>query len=327
MSSGLEDRFQTLHEIVRAAKNRLPAGEWDYLMGGTETETTLRRNRLALDSIAFRPRVLRNVSRLEASSTFLGRPVRIPVMFAPIGSVESFTPGGGATAAQASAEFGVPQMLSSACNPGLEATAKAADNFRIFQLYVRGDDAFVDDHVRRALEHGYAAFCMTVDTAMYSRRERDLARRFVKPWRVRATGQDFQAALSWDQVKRFKDLHDIPLILKGIATAEDAALACEHGVEGVYVSNHGGRQLDHGRGTMDILPEVVAAVRGRATIIVDGSVMRGTDVVKGIALGAQVVGIGRLSCCGLAAAGQAGLVRVFELLEEEIRICLALLGV
>src|SRR5881409_1658036 len=145
MASNLGDKFSTLHEIVRAARNNLAPGPWDYLIGGAETETTLRRNRLALDSIAFRPRVLRNVSRLDASSTFLGRPVRIPVMFAPIGSVESFTPGGGATAAQASAEFGVPQMLSSACNPGLEAVAKAADNFRIFQLYVRGDDAFVDD--------------------------------------------------------------------------------------------------------------------------------------------------------------------------------------
>ena len=327
MSSGLEDRFQTLHEIVRAAKNRLPAGEWDYLMGGTETETTLRRNRLALDSIAFRPRVLRNVSRLDASSTFLGRPVRIPVMFAPIGSVESFTPGGGATAAQASAEFGVPQMLSSACNPGLEATAKAADNFRIFQLYVRGDDAFVDDHVKRALEHGYAAFCMTVDTAMYSRRERDLARRFVKPWRVRATGQDFQSALSWDQVKRFKDTHTVPLILKGIATAEDAALACEHGVDVVYVSNHGGRQLDHGRGSTDVLPEVVKAVAGRARIIVDGAFQRGTDVVKALALGADLVGLGRMPCIGLAAAGVPGCVRVMELLEDEIRIALGLLGV
>ena len=105
-------------------------------------------------------------------------------MLAPIGSVESFTPGGGATAAKASAAFGVPQMLELACNPGLEATAAAADNFRIFQLYVRGDDAFVDDHVKRARDHGYAVFCMTVDTAIYSRRERDLARRFVKPWRA-----------------------------------------------------------------------------------------------------------------------------------------------
>jgi isopentenyl diphosphate isomerase/L-lactate dehydrogenase-like FMN-dependent dehydrogenase len=328
MTSGLEDRFQTLHEIVRAAKNRLPAGEWDYLMGATETETTLRRNRLALDSIAFRPRVLRNVSKVDATSTFLGRPVRIPVMFAPIGSVESFTPGGGATAAEASAAFGVPQMLSSVCNPGLEAVAKAADNFRIFQLYVRGDDAFVDDWVRRARDHGYRGFCMTVDSAYYSRRERDLSRRFVKPWRAGATGLEFQRGLSWDQVKRFKDVHpDVPLVLKGIATAEDADIACRHGVEVVYVSNHGGRQLDHGRGTLAVLPEVVEAVGGRAKVWVDGGFVRGTDIVKGIALGAEVVGLGRIACMGLAAAGDSGLVRVLELLEEEVRLCLGLLGV
>jgi glycolate oxidase len=218
-------------------------------------------------------------------------------------------------------------MLSSVCTPGLEAVAAAADNSRIFQLYVRGDDAWVDAWVKRAVDHGYTAFCLTVDTAVYSRRERDIAKRFVKPWRARATGMDYQAALTWEHVKRFKDTHAIPLVLKGIATAEDARLACEHGVDVVYVSNHGGRQLDHGRGSMDVLPEVVAAVAGRATVIVDGGFMRGTDVVKAIAAGAQTVGIGRLACLGLAAAGQAGLVRALELLEEEIRICLGLLGV
>ncbi|MET0850784.1 MAG: alpha-hydroxy acid oxidase [Candidatus Rokuibacteriota bacterium] len=326
MASNLEDRFQTLSELVKAARLNLAPGPWDYLIGGAETETTLRRNRQALDSVAFRPRVLRNVSKVDTSSSFFGRPMRIPVMVAPVGSVESFTPGGGATVARATAEFGIAQMLSSVCNPGLEATAAAADNFRIFQLYVRGDDAWVDDHVRRAKDNGYAAFCLTVDTASYSRRERDLMRRFIKPWRVRATGMDFQAALSWDHVKRFKDTHDIPLILKGIATAEDAEMACAHGVDGVYVSNHGGRQLDHGRGTLDVLPEVVRAVAGRATIIVDGSFVRGTDVVKAITLGAHCVGIGRLACIGVAAAAEAGLVRVLELLEDEIRICLALLG-
>ena len=327
MGSNLEDRFQTLHEIVKAARLNLAAGPWDYMVGGAETETTLRRNRLAIDSLAFRPRVLRDVSKVDTASSLFGRPMRIPVMLAPVGSIESFTPGGGATAAEASAEFGVPQMLSSVCNPGLEAVAAAADNVRIFQLYVRGDDAWVDEHVKRARDNGYVAFCLTVDTASYSRRERDLARRFVKPWRVRATGQNFQAALSWDHVKRFKDQHDIPLILKGIATAEDTLLACEHGVEGIYVSNHGGRQLDHGRGSLDALPEVVAAAAGRATIIVDGGFMRGTDVIKAIALGAHAVGLGRLECFGLAAAGAPGLVRALEILEEEIRICLGLLGV
>jgi glycolate oxidase len=322
-----EERFQTLHEIAKAARQSLAPGPWDYLIGGAETETTLKRNRQALDSIAFRPRVLRNVAKIDCRWSLLGRPVRIPVLLAPIGSIETFTEGGGATAAKASAEFGVPQMLSSVCNPGLEAVAAAADNFRIFQLYVRGDDAWVDEHVERAVAHGYAAFCLTVDTAMYSRRERDLAKRFVKPWRARATGHDFQAALSWDQVKRFKDRHTIPLILKGIATAEDADLACEHGVDMIYVSNHGGRQLDHGRGTMELLPEITAAIGGRAGVVVDGGCLRGTDVVKAMALGAQAVGIGRLACMGLAAAGQAGLVRALELLEDEIRICLGLLGV
>jgi isopentenyl diphosphate isomerase/L-lactate dehydrogenase-like FMN-dependent dehydrogenase len=327
MITSMEEKFQTLHEIVKAARQNLAPGPWDYLIGGAETETTLRRNRLALDSIAFRPRVLRDVSAIDCSSSLLGQRIRIPVMLAPVGSIESFDPSGGAGAAKASAEFGVPQMLSSVCNPGLEATAAAAENFRIFQLYVRGDDAWVDDHVKRARDHGYAAFCLTVDTASYSRRERDLAKRFVKPWRVRAGGFNFQAGLNWDHVKRFKDIHDLPLILKGIATAEDAGLALDHGVDVIYVSNHGGRQLDHGRGTMEVLPEIVATVGDRATIMVDGSFLRGTDVVKAIAMGAHCVGIGRLECLGLAAAGPAGLVRALEILEDEIRICLALLGV
>ena len=136
----------------------------------------------------------------------------------------------------------------------------------------------------------------------------------------------FQSALCWDDVKRFKDRHDLPLVLKGIATAEDAALAVEQGVEVVYVSNHGGRQLDHSLGSAAVLPEVVAAVAGRAQVWVDGGFMRGSDVVKGIALGAQCVGLGRLACLGLAADGVAGLVRTFEILEEEVRICLGLLG-
>ncbi len=327
MASGLGERFQTLHEIVKAARANLQQGPWDYLVGGTETETTVRRNRQALDSVAFRPRVLRDVSRVDCASTFLGRSVRLPVLIAPIGGLETFDPDGGAAVARASAAFGVPQMLSSVCMPGLEATAKAADNFRIFQLYVRGDDAFVDDHVRRAMDHGYAAFCITVDTAHYSRRERDIATRYVKPWRQRATGFEFQSGFTWDHVKRFKDTHDATLILKGIATAEDAALCVEHGVDVVYVSNHGGRQLDHGRGTLDVLPEVVTAVGGRAGVIVDGGFNRGSDIVKARGLGADLVGLGRMPCFGLAAAGPAGLERVLEILEDEVRICLGLLGV
>jgi glycolate oxidase len=321
--------FLTLQEIVAAARANLAPGPWSYLVGGAETETTVRRNRQALDSIAFRPRVLRDVSQIDLSSQFLGKPTRLPVLLAPIGGLESFVEGGAAAAARAAAEFGIPQMLSSVCQPGLEETAAAAKTLRSFQLYVRGDDAWVDDWVRRAKDNGFGSFCLTVDVAHYSRRERDLVGRFVKPWRARAMeGAAFQAALSWDHVKRFKDKHaDIPLIIKGIATAEDALLALEHGVEVVYVSNHGGRQLDHGLGTAAVLPQIVTVVRDKAQIWVDGGFMRGTDVVKAIALGAKMVGLGRLACLGLAAAGVPGLVRTLALLEEEIRTTLGLLGV
>jgi glycolate oxidase len=325
-----EERFLTLHEIVVAARANLAPGPWGYLVGGTETETTVRRNRLALDSIALRPRVLRDVSAVDATATFLGGKVRLPVMLAPVGGMESFDPDGAAAAARAAARFGIPQMLSSVCQPGLEATAAAApDALRVFQLYVRGDDAWVEDWAQRARAHGFRAFCFTVDSAYYSRRERDLIGRFVKPWRASAdAGRQFQAALSWDQVKRFKDRHhDLPIVLKGIATAEDAEVAVRHGIEVIYVSNHGGRQLDHGLGSAAVLPEVVAAVGGRAEVWVDGGFMRGSDVVKAIALGARCVGLGRLACLGLAAAGVDGLVRALELLEEEVRVCLGLLGV
>ena len=328
MNAPLHEQFLTLQEIVAAARRNLPPGPWSYLVGGAETETTVRRNRQALDAIAFRPRVLRDVSRVDASAPFLGRRMRLPVMLAPIGGLESIVEGGAAAAARGAAQFGVPQMLSSVCQPGLEATAAAAEATRVFQLYVRGDDAWVDDHVRRALDHGYCAFCLTVDVAMYSRRERDLVGRFVKPWRATApAGSTYQSGLSWDQVKRFKDKHAIPLILKGIATAEDAELAVQHGVEVVYVSNHGGRQLDHGLGSAAVLPEVVAAIGGRAEIWVDGGFMRGTDIVKAIALGASTVGLGRLPCLGLGAAGVPGLVRTLEILENEVQTCLGLLGV
>ena len=327
MMSETHGEFLTLHELVKAARVKLDDNIWDYLIGGTETETTLRRNRLALDSLAFRPRVLRDVSKVDCSHRFFGKPLRLPVALAPVGSLQSFEAGAGASVAKAAAEFGVPFFLSSVTEPGLEAAAKAAPARRIFQLYVRGDDAFVDDYVRRAIDGGYEAFCLTVDTAIYSRRERDIAKRFAMAWRSGVAGQEYQEGLNWSHVKRIKEKFDVPLILKGIATAEDAAMACEHGVAGIYLSNHGGRQLDHGRGAIEILPEIVAAVAGRAEIIIDGSFCRGTDIIKAITLGADLVGIGRLYLYGLAAAGAAGIVRVLELLEAEIHESLGLLGV
>ncbi len=312
--------FLTLHELVKKARQKLSHDDWDYIVGGTETETTVKRNRLALDSIAFRPRVLRDVSKVDPSARFLGRTLRLPLILAPIGGLELFAPEGGGAAVKAAQQFGVSHMLSSVCAPGLDAVAQAApDALRIFQLYTRGDAAWVDAMAARAIAAGYSAFCLTVDTAYYSRRERDLAKRHTRSGAM--PEREFQTRLTWNDVARLKTKFAIPLILKGIATAEDATLALEHGVDVIYVSNHGGRQLDHGRGAMDILPEIVAP------IVIDGGFNRGTDIVKALAAGADLVGLGRMQCIGLAADGQAGLVRLLEILEQEIHICLGLLGV
>lgn len=320
--------FQVLHEIVARARQNLNQNDWDYIVGGAESETTLRRNRLAIDSLAFRPRVLRDVSRIDPSVQVLGRKLRLPLMFAPVGSLECFHQAAAADVARAAQAFGVAHMLSSVCQPGLEKVAEAApDALRMFQLYVRGDADWVDDHVARAIANGYGAFCLTVDTAIYSRRERDLAKRHVVAGRRKASGREYQAALDWKTVERIKTKFDIPLAIKGVATAEDAKLAVDHGVEWIYVSNHGGRQLDQGRGSIDVLPEVVAAVAGRAKVMVDGGFARGTDIVKAIAAGADLVGIGRMQCYALAAGGEAALIRLLELLEDEVQRALGLLGV
>jgi isopentenyl diphosphate isomerase/L-lactate dehydrogenase-like FMN-dependent dehydrogenase len=322
------EEFQNLHEFVRKARANLNQNAWDYIVGAAETETTMRRNRMALDEIAFRPRVLRDVARVDASVETFGRKLRLPVVLAPVGALEIFDPAGAASVARGAGAFGAAHMLSSVSEPGLEKVAEAApDALRMYQLYVRGDDAFVEDCVNRAVAHGYSAFCLTVDTAHYSRRERDIAKRYVRESRLRATGGDFQKGLNWNTVKLIKDKFKIPLVIKGIATAEDAKLAVDHGVDWIYVSNHGGRQLDHGRGSMQVLPEIADAVQGRAKIMVDGSFCRGTDIVKAIVMGADLVGIGRLQCWALAAKGEAGVRRMLELLEDEVIRCLGLLGV
>ncbi len=322
-----DEPFQNLHEFIRKARANLNQNAWDYIVGAAETETTMRRNRMALDEIAFRPRVLRDVRKVDGSVERFGRKMRLPVVLAPVGALEIFDRDGAASVARAAGTFGAAHMLSSVSEPGLEKTAEAApDALRLYQLYVRGDDAFVADVVSRTEKNAYAAFCLTVDTAHYSRRERDIAKRYVRESRLRATGGDYQKGLEWRTVKMIKDKFKIPLILKGIATAEDALIAIDHGVEWIYVSNHGGRQLDHGRGAMHVLPEIVEAVKGRAKIMVDGGFGRGTDIVKAIAAGADLVGIGRLQCWALAAAGEAGVTRMLELLEDEVLRCLGLLG-
>jgi glycolate oxidase len=325
------EEFLTLQEIIAAARRNLAPGPWSYLIGGTETETTVRRNRHALDSIAFRPRVLRDVSRIDSSGTFLGTKTRLPVMLAPIGGLESIVEGGAATAARGAAQFNVPQMLSSVCQPGLEQTAAAAATVRSFQLYVRGDDAWVDDWVRRAKDKGFGSFCLTVDVAAYSRRERDLLGRFVKPWRAKAIeGAAFQAGLSWDHVKRYKDKHNgphaLPLILKGIVTAEDAEVAVEHGVEVVYVSNHGGRQLDQAPASLEVLPAIKAAVGDKMTVMLDSGVRRGADILIALCLGADFCFYGRPTLYGAVAYGLPGVKKAIDIFRGEIDLVMGQIG-
>ena len=320
--------FQTLHEIVKAARANTPDAAWDYLTGGAETETTQLRNRLAIDSLGLRPRVLRNVREIDTSTTLLGKPMRMPVFIAPMGSLQMLDPSAGLGVAKAAESFGILSVLSSVVPPGLEVVGDETRHPKVYQLYVRGDRAWVDDHVKRAIEHRYHAFCFTLDTAIYGRRERDVIKRHVPAARRGASGFEFQADMTWELITWFKkEYPKFPLVLKGIANAEDAKLAVEHGAEVVYVSNHGGRQLDQGSGTIAVLQEVLQAVGNQAEVVIDGGFLRGTDVIKAIALGAKAVGIARLVGCGLAAGGEAGVTRMLELIEMEIRVAMGLLGV
>jgi isopentenyl diphosphate isomerase/L-lactate dehydrogenase-like FMN-dependent dehydrogenase len=325
MQEGLE--YAVLHEFVTLAKRNVTQGTWDYIVGGAETETTQERNRVALDSIAFRPRVLRDVEHVDTSATLLGLKLQLPVILAPIGSLQDFEPAGGVSPSRAAARTGALHMLSSASAPGIEKVAESNPHPKLFQLYIRGDDAWVEDHIERAINSGYKALCFTVDLDWYGRRERDLAKRYKTTSRRSAPADYYQARFSWASLAKLRKKYSLPFILKGIATAEDALMALEHGVEAIYVSNHGGRQLDHGKGSMAVLPEVVEAVKGRAEIIVDGGILRGTDIVKAMALGANAVGIGRLQGLAMAAAGENGIVRMIDLLKDEVTRCLGLLGV
>ena len=317
--------MHTLQEIAMAARRNLSQTLWDTLCGGSDSETTLRRNRLALDSLALRQRVLVNVADIDTRTTLLGQKLKIPVFIAPVGNfLQLADPRGAIAVAKAAVSRGTTAFISTAAKPDLETVAREAGAPLLFQLYIRSDRAWVRDILQRAKAAGYRAICVTVDRAYYSRRERDIINRFL----MRESGGDprYQASLCWDDLAWMKQCTGLPLILKGIATGEDARMAVEHGADVVYVSNHGGRQLDHAQAGIEVLPEVVEAVDGRAEVVMDGGILRGTDVIKALALGASAVGVGKLQGLALAAAGQAGVARMLEILEFEIRTMLGLMG-
>ena len=327
---GLEKKvpgqFDTLQEIALAAHRKLLAPVWDHLMGGADSEMTMRRNRAGLDALALRQRVLVDVRNIDLSTTLLGQKLAFPVFPAPVGGfLGKVHAEGGPAVARAAVSRGTTAFIATAAKPSLEAAQAAVKQKLIFQLYVRGDRTWIEGILDRVRKAEYGALCVTVDRNFYGRRERDIVSGL--PVKEGFGDQSYQASLNWKDLVWMKARVGLPLIAKGIATAEDAVLAVEHGADVVYVSNHGGRQLDHAQGSIEVLAEVVKAVAGRAEVIADGGVQRGTDVVKMLCLGASAVGVGKLLGLALSAGGEAGVARMLELMELEVRTAMGLMGV
>jgi glycolate oxidase len=325
MSQGPAE-FRTATEIIAKAHRTLSSPIWDYIAGASESETTKRRNRESIEEWAFRPRVLRNVSTVDVATTLMGTPLRMPVVLAPVGSLQTIAAGGAAHSVKAAAEFGSLAVISSSTQPSIEETARAAASDKWYQLYIRGDFDWITETVKRIADAGYRALVLTVDAAWYSIRERQLQHDFVPPSLTGKPALEFQALLDWDMVARLRDRVALPVVLKGIQTGEDAELARKIGIETLWLSNHGGRHPDHTRGSMHILTEVVARIGRGPEIIVDGGFLRGTDIMKAVALGARAVAIGRLHAYALGAAGDAGIRRLLEILENEMRTGMAMIG-
>ncbi len=321
-------QFTCSQQVLEAARKTVSKLTWDYINGAAGSETTMRRNRYALDSYAFLPRVLRDVSRVDATTSLLGRATRLPLVLAPMGSMHLMHTEGACASARAAGAFGVPHALSSVARHGVEEVAAANTGFKIYQLYIRGDFDWIKRRLEAAKSAGFAALVMTVDAAHYGIRDRQLVNKFNRPSAdLVDEDRNHQAAMTWADMARVKAFWGGPMILKGIATEADARMAVEHGVEVVYISNHGGRELDHGLGTLDMLPGIVAAVDGKAEVWIDGGFVRGTDIVKALCLGAHAVGIARLQAWAVCAGGAPVVAQVLQNLEEEITNTMGLLGV
>ncbi len=328
-----------------AARAVLPRPVFDYIAGGAEDEASVRANRDAFARYAFRPRVLTDVSRLSLATEILGTRLAAPFAVAPHALHGMYHPDAEGGTYRAAARAGWLYTASSAGSVPLETVAAAADGPRWFQLYAFRERAVAATLVQAAAAAGYTALVLTADVQVLGRRERDLRHAFALPDGVRMRNferrfGDLPAdtatahlanvanpALTWADLAWIRNLSALPVIVKGILTAEDAALAVAHGAAAVWVSNHGGRQLDGAIAALDALPEVVAAVRGRVPVILDGGVRRGTDALKALALGANLVAVGRPVLYGLAAGGEAGAHAVMTMLTAELHTALTLCGV
>jgi isopentenyl diphosphate isomerase/L-lactate dehydrogenase-like FMN-dependent dehydrogenase len=313
-------------DYERLAEEKLDANAHAYFAGGAGDEVTLRDNLAAFERRRLRPRVLVDVGTVSTATTVLGTEIALPVLIAPLALQRMAHPDGEEATARAAAAAGTIMCLSSAATC---APSQLTEGKRWFQVYVWKERATTEAAIAQAVEHGYSALVLTVDVPYIGRRERDIRAEFTIPEHLTVQGDlfaaNFDATVSWRDLERLAG-YGLPVVVKGILTAEDASLACEHGAAAVIVSNHGGRQLDGVSASLDVLEEVVYAVDGRAEVLLDGGVRRGTDVLKALALGARAVLIGRAMLWGLAVAGEEGVADVLRLLRDEIELGLALLG-
>ena len=317
-----------LFDYESLAQARLDSATWGYYAGGSDDEVTLRENRAAFERIRLRPRVLVDVACCDLHTTVLGTPVALPVLIAPTAFHALAHPDGECATARAAGRAGTVMVASSSSNCSLEEIARVAGGPLWFQLYIFNRQN-AEELVRRAADAGYCALVLTVDSPRWGNKERARRAGFRTPVKGNVTDQvaaKDTIVVTWDDLDWLRSLSSLPILLKGILTAEDALLAVERGVEGIVVSNHGGRQLDGVPATIEVLPEIVEAVNGRCEVYMDGGVRRGTDVLKALALGARAVLVGRPLLWGLAVDGAEGAYQVLDILRAELELALSLAG-
>ena len=318
------------------ARERLAPGPYGYYAGGAADELTLLDNVEAFRRWQLRPRALVDVEACTTATTVLGQEISMPLLVAPVAFQRVAHPDGEVAMARAALAADTIMCLSTmATSTPAEVAATGAK--RWFQLYVFRDEAITRHLVAQAVDEGFAALVLTVDTPVLGRRERDFRTGFTIPPEITVASlggggvtplgafAQVSSSVTWRDVERLAE-SGLPVVVKGVLTAEDARLSCEHGAAAIVVSNHGGRQLDGVAATIDALPEVVDAVDGRLEVLVDGGIRRGTDVVKALALGARAVLAGRAPLWGLACGGEQGAAHVLELLRAEILAALQLTG-
>ena len=327
-------------EMEAIAREKVPPAHFGYLISGVDSDGTLHANRLGYTRYQIHPRRLVNVQNIDTSVKFLGAEASSPIMLSPIGSCGAFHRDAETGAAKASAAKNTHMIISTqASDPIEEVMAARGGQPMWFQLYSTNKWDHTVAMLQRAERAGCSTVCFTIDlpggrntetSELLAREDTRFCEDCHYPGQTKPIfeGLDMQGtglvdpSLTWDVIGRMKEVTKMNVMIKGLETAEDAKQALRYGADGIIVSNHGGRATDTGRGTIECLPEVVAAVRGRIPVMVDGGIRRGTDVFKALALGATAVGIGRPYCWGLGAFGQAGVERVIDLLNRELAICM-----